>query len=153
MPSHRSQPRKPRKAQLHQAVIVGLILVLCTSCTTWHVWNWADPTDYVMMSHTDETRDYLAKRHLDFYEDAEQRVYFVEKNGLQKFKDYTIRTFATPVTLTVDTATTIVVVGAAVWLVAHGAGSSTISPYHSAQYWKDQEELSKTIHAIRLEGL
>lgn len=54
----------------------------------------------------------LRERGVDYRKDDEHGVYYVEKTGLRRLGDYTIRFFLTPVAVVVDVAPAILVVGA-----------------------------------------
>ena len=56
----------------------------------------------------------LQDRHLKYHKDDQAQVYYVEKSSLRKLGDYSIRMFAVPVTVIIDAAPAILVVGAIV---------------------------------------
>lgn len=127
-------------------------LFLCASCATTLLWDTVDPAEYVVISKTPASLEYIERHRLKFYEDDERAVYFVEKNRLEKFRDYTVRTLATPITFAADAATTIVVVGAGVWLIAHGWGPVSDEPGWNSQS-KEQEQLQQVLEEMRREKM
>lgn len=104
---------------MKHAAVVGLFLL--ASCTTTYLWNETDP--YVLVSQKEITESELKARKAKYVRDDQFGVFFVEKKELEKYTDYAIRIVGTPVTVAVDTATTIVVVGGGFYLAAHSSGS------------------------------
>lgn len=108
------------------AWILLLTLAMATSCTTTQA-LWDDTDPYVALSLSDITEDELKAQGIPYYRDDARQVFFVEKRGLAKYKDYAVRALGTPATIAIDAATTIVVVGAAAgvfvaWGVAQSGG-------------------------------
>ena len=95
---------------MRKSILLLLALALASSCATSALWDTTDP--YVAVSQGDISEDALKAQNVRYYRDDFRKVIFVEKRGMAKFKDYAIRTLATPVTVVIDAATTIVVVGA-----------------------------------------
>jgi hypothetical protein len=93
-----------------KAIAALLMLALATSCATTMLWDHTDT--YVAVSQDEISEDVLKAQGATYYRDDLRKVFFVEKRGMAKFRDYTIRTFTTPVTVMIDAATTIVVAGA-----------------------------------------
>jgi len=124
----------------------ALSLALCTSCATYTLWHRTDPSEYVVMPQSPATERFLAEHKLQSIKDDPHGLYFVEKSRLRKFKDYTIRTLGTPVTVTLDAATTVLVVGAAGWLIVHGwmpmeGGETGSSDQQQREYQRLYDEL------------
>ena len=63
--------------------------------------------------------DELKAKELSYWVDPQRGLLYVEKTRLQKLTDYVIRTVGTPVTVAVDAATSIAVVGAVVFVITH----------------------------------
>lgn len=101
---------------MHRHLTVLALLVLA-SCTTTYLWNETDP--YVLVSQKDITETELLARNLNYVRDDQFGVFFVQKQALEKYTDYAIRVVGTPVTVAVDAATTIVVVGGGFYLAAY----------------------------------
>jgi len=129
------------------------------------MWQKTDPDEYIAVSQDKISEAYLKEHHLKFFREDHKKMFYVEKNGLQKFKDYTIRTLATPVTLTLDATTTIVVVGAVVFVVfkaprapGYESGSSQSAPrqdewqrlYNETRNERQSESQSNTSPESRL---
>ncbi len=108
--------------------VVPACLLILTSCTTTYLWNETDP--YVLVSQNEITESELRSRKVKYVRDDQFGVFFVEKKALEKYTDYAIRVVGTPVTVAVDTATTIVVVGGAFYLSAYSSrGTVTGDPF------------------------
>ena len=96
------------------------------SCTTSYLWEHTDP--YVALSQDNVTEAQLATRNLKYIRDDEFDLFYVQKEGLQRYKDYALRTFGTPITIVVDTAATsasIVIGGMALFVLAPAGTNST----------------------------
>jgi len=94
-----------------QFLVLGMIAVLTTSCATKKLWEATDPEEYVSVSQSEVSESELRERGVDYRKDDEHGVYYVEKSSLRRLGDYSIRFFATPVTIVLDVAPAIVVVG------------------------------------------
>jgi hypothetical protein len=88
-----------------------IVLLLLVSCTTSMLWDATDPHEYVVISKDEITEEELQEKGLDYEVSEKWNVYYVEKNVLQKTRDYMYRSFATPVTVTVDVAMPVLVIG------------------------------------------
>lgn len=102
----------------------------------------------------------LKAKGLSYHVDPKWNLIYVEKTNLQKTKDYAIRILGTPVTVVVDAAMTIAVVGAAVCLTSHDTRSSaeldaerieTQRKETEAQR-KEMELINSALDEIRLQG-
>jgi hypothetical protein len=103
---------------IKRILVPAIAAVLITACVTTKLWEATDPHKFVEISMVDISEKELQNRQVKYYTDLRKRCYYVEKDGLQKFQDYTLRVLITPVTVVLDTATAIVVVG----LLFHGRG-------------------------------
>jgi len=94
-------------------ISVSFVLLLCflSSCATRSLWKETDPGKFVRISMDDITEDELKEKELRYYKDYIYHVYYVEKSGLEKLKDYSLRILGTPFTVVIDAATSIFVVG------------------------------------------
>ena len=97
-----------------QLLVSGMVTLLATSCATEALWQATDPAEYVSVPQSEVSEAELRERGVDYRKDDEHGLYYVEKSGLRRLGDYTIRFFATPATVVVDTATAIVVIGAVI---------------------------------------
>ena len=95
---------------------------LLSPCTTSMLWDAADPDEYIAISMDEVTEQELQEKGLEYEVDQDRGMYFVEKSILQKTRDYVYRSFGTPVTVVIDVATPVLVVG----------GITYIITYHSA---------------------
>jgi hypothetical protein len=101
-----------------QFLALSVSAILITSCVTTKLWEATDPRKFVEISMADITEKELMDRQVKYYTDAKKGCYYIEKSALQKFQDYTLRVLATPVTVVLDTAGAIIVIG----LLVHGHG-------------------------------
>ena len=97
--------------------LVGLALV-CQACATQRLWAETDPKARIWIDAGKTTEDSLRSRGVAYqvYEAPQGRGYLIEKSGWQKMGDYQLRLFGTPVTLALDTATTVAVIGVYMFL-------------------------------------
>ena len=101
-----------------------LAIITCgylTSCATHALWDATDPHECVVVPQSQVNEQELKAKGIVYYPDPKHGVVYVEKTAMQKNKDYVIRAFGTPVTVILDTAGTVVVVGAIVWCFGHSA--------------------------------
>ena len=94
-------------------LVIVLCLVcslVCSSCATKMLWEATDPNEYVRIKYTDISEEELQAKGCKYYKNDEKLSYYVNKNSFQKFKDYTYRAFATPVTIVVDAASVVILV-------------------------------------------
>lgn len=89
-------------------------LVFCQGGCTSMLWDDTRSDDMLYISADDITEQELQKRGVEYeiYSNGSCNGFLVEKSLKDKFKDYHLRLLGTPVTLTVDAATTVVVAGA-----------------------------------------
>lgn len=131
--------------------ITAMILAtFCSSCATQYLWKATDPSEYVMVSCGDISRDYLESHSLNYVEDREKGVFYVEKGRLCKFRDYAIRTIGVPVTVTIDTAIVLTVVGVAIYAVQYGDPSDAERSEQEREF-EETEKLKKRLEEIRLD--
>ena len=104
--------RRSLLKNLSTAVLVGL-LVICQSCATSKLWEDTDPNVRIWIDANKITEAALKSRGVKYQVQASEQGtgYLVEKSGWEKMKDYHLRMLGAPVTLVVDAATTVVVVG------------------------------------------
>lgn len=84
---------------------------LLSSCATKALWRATDPTNYVRVRSDLVTEDELKKKGLNYFKSDKDKAYYVEKNDFDKLRDVTLRIFATPITVIIDAATSIFVIG------------------------------------------
>ena len=97
-----------------------LLLLLASSCATQKLFDDTNPRERIWISAKDVPESELIRKkvHYTKYSDAYCNGYLVEKSKMRKFGDLMIRATGAPVTLVVDAATTISVVGVAVFAAA-----------------------------------
>jgi len=124
-----------------------LVLV---SCATPALWDATNPREYVAMTRNEKNETKLKTSGLNYRIDEEWDLFYVEKSTLQKSRDYAIRTIGTPVTVVLDAASTIVVVGAAIYVLSHSNGYfPDIAPYSAEQ--KEWKSMQTTLESMRKE--
>ncbi len=84
------------------------ILFLCSSCCTSALWESYDPDGYIQIPYSEISEQELRDRNIDFIKDDAHSSYYVPKTNMQKLTEYSIRLFATPVTVAVDAAAIII---------------------------------------------
>ena len=102
-----------------QAILAIITCFYFTSCATHALWNATDPHEYVAVPQNQVNVEELKAKGILYYADPKHGVVYVEKTAIQKNKDYLIRAFATPVTVVLDAAPALVVVGGVIWLGVH----------------------------------
>jgi hypothetical protein len=119
---HVSQPlRGPEDRttmkNLPKIILLG-ILVICQSCATSKLWEDTNPNERVWIDANRISEETLKKRGIEYEPLSAEwgSGYLIEKSGWGKMKDYQLRMLGTPVTLVVDAATTVVVVGAYIFV-------------------------------------
>lgn len=124
-------------------MVAFLCLAPLVSCMTPALWDATNPREYVAMAKTPENESRLQQSGLAYRTDEERSLFYVEKTNLQKYKDYAVRTLVTPVTVALDTATTVVVVGAAVFVLMHSDYSYQTKIEDQREYdeWKSLREV------------
>jgi hypothetical protein len=113
--------------------------VFCSSCATSYVWRKTDPNEYLFVERTPAHEAYFQQHKIPYLVDYSGKTLYVDKNKLQKVEDYSIRTLATPVTVVLDTATTIVVVGALLGVASFGG-----NPFAPAKTFPPAAEIPGT---------
>ena len=90
-----------------------LLVVSQGGCATSNLWRDNDPRARLFIDHTQITEAQLQAKHVA-YERIQTHIwdgYLVQKSRKQKLGDIAILLFATPITVTLDTTMTVVVVG------------------------------------------
>jgi len=97
---------------------LALMSASCSGGATGTLWENTDPTERIYIPSTEITQAELERRGVKYetYHGTLLDGYFVEKSKLQKFRDYAFRALGTPVTVTLDTAAGVTVVGVFVLL-------------------------------------
>ena len=96
--------------------MAGVLLALMfggTSCLTQKLWEDANPNEWVRVASPQLTETVLREKGVEYRKTSENNL-FVRKTTAQKMRDYHLRALGTPVTVVVDTVSTvgtIVVVG------------------------------------------
>ena len=97
-----------------------IIALLSSSCIfTPKLYKATDPNQYVRVDYGQVTEEELIEKNIKYFKDDESKSFYIEKSTFQKFRDYSVRTLATPVTVVLDTATIMVV--AVGFLIVKGA--------------------------------
>jgi hypothetical protein len=90
--------------------------LFCSSCATSYVWRHTDPQEYVFIERSPAHEAYFQQHKIPYLVDYKGKTLYVDKTKLQKFRDYSVRTLAIPVTVVLDAATSIAVVGGLLYL-------------------------------------
>ena len=98
-------------------VLLIAVLAATSSCATKTLWRTTSAGYFVRVRGDLVTEQELQKKGLKYFKDDKSRDFYVEKTGLDRVRDYAIRVFGTPITIVIDAATTLLVIG-----VIGGAG-------------------------------
>jgi len=90
-----------------------LSLLTCASCCTSALWENTDPNGRLWLDSKQITEAELQRRgiHHEIYTADWGQGYLVKKSSWHKLRDYNLRLLGTPVTLVLDAATAVAVVG------------------------------------------
>jgi len=91
--------------------VLIIVLVLLSSCATKALWEATSPEYYVRVRADLVAEDDLKKKGMKYFKSDKDKAYYVEKNDFDKLRDYTFRLFGTPITVVIDVATSILVIG------------------------------------------
>lgn len=80
------------------------IVFLCSSCCTSSLWESYDPDGYIQIPYAEISEQELLDREMDFIRDDATSSYYVPKSNMRILSEYSVRFFATPVTVVVDAA-------------------------------------------------
>lgn len=94
-------------------ILLACYLLGCQACTTAKLWEDANPNDRIWIDADKTTEASLKERGVKYEVYSRDGVsgYLIRKDGFERMKDYQLRALGTPVTLVVDAASTVVVVG------------------------------------------
>jgi hypothetical protein len=81
-----------------------------TACMTGALWEATNPNERIGIPYADISEEELKSRGVSYKRYDEGNMFLVEKTTMQKFRDYTYRAVGTPVTVTLDAASAVVVV-------------------------------------------
>ncbi len=100
-------------------VIAVLFFFTFYGCATPTLWKATDPNKYVEVSADYISEEHLTSKGITYHRDDKRGVYYIEKDNLAKLKDYTVRVFATPVSVMLDATLSILVVGTlgVLWII------------------------------------
>lgn len=87
-----------------------VLVILIQSCATTELWKRTDPEEYVQISMQAISESEFKEKGIKYYKDEKERVYYFEKSAARKIRDYSLRLLLTPITVTIDAATAIVVI-------------------------------------------
>jgi hypothetical protein len=96
---------------LKRIILLIFSAMIIVSCVTAKLWEVTDPNTYVAINMKDISERELIDKKVKYFKNIENGFYYVEKGALQKFQDYSLRVLGTPITVAIDAATVIVVVG------------------------------------------
>jgi len=89
-----------------QGIVVVLISSMCVSCMTAVLWSKTNPKEKVFIPHDQITEAELQRRGVNYstYTGELGHGYLIDKSTAQKFTDYTLRIFGTPVLVIAELA-------------------------------------------------
>jgi len=89
------------------------ILLGTQGCATSSLWKRTNANERIWIDASKTTEEALKERGVEYqvYEGKNVKGYLIKKTSQDKMKDYSLRMLGTPVTLTVDAASAVVVVG------------------------------------------
>jgi hypothetical protein len=89
------------------------VLLCAQGCATQRLWEDTSTHQRIWIDATKTTEAALKAKGVDYqvYADVRGKGYLIRKSGWDKMKDYHLRMLGTPVTLVVDAASTVAVVG------------------------------------------
>lgn len=99
-------------------IVCVAILLGAQGCATSYLWENTDTNERIWIDAGKTTEEALQERGVDYqvYEGKRGKGYLVRKTSRHKMKDYSLRMLGTPVTLAVDAATTVAVIGVYMFL-------------------------------------
>jgi len=101
-------------APVYFFLLICAVCLLLPACFTPALWDATNPDEYIEVKNQDISVEELEAKGIKYWKAERSGKIYMKKNGLRKFRDYTVRMFATPITVTLDTAvgvTYLVVVG------------------------------------------
>ena len=92
--------------------------LLLSACATQTLWENTNPRERVWVSASEVTEPLLIEQHIPYhkYEGDLGPGFLIPKTKAQRLGDYTVRALVAPVTVTVDAATVVAVVGLIVFV-------------------------------------
>ena len=122
--SRRTRSTLPSRYKRAIALVV-LLTIPISGCLTRSLMDAADPTAYALISKSSISEEELRARGLDYRTSPKlEEYYYVEKDDLQKLKDTFVIATLAPLTVVVDVATVITVVGVVVFAHVDWTGQS-----------------------------
>ena len=99
-------------------------MMFTSSCATQSLWDATNPHERIWVSASEVTEQQLIDKQIPYYKSNDElgSGYLIPKSKVRQLGDYTIRMFATPITVTVDAATTVVTTVAVVGVALLSAG-------------------------------
>lgn len=122
-----------------EAISIPLIGFLLASCATSALWDKTDPQEPVAVSQESISEAEVKETGREYQRDDANKLYYVEKSTLLKFRDYAFRALLTPVTVAIDA---VVVVGA-VGIIGYAMGRTTEYDRDYQEKFQLQEEYRK----------
>ena len=98
------------KVSIVQAVGVSCLLALMVSCATPALWKATNPNECVRIPQAIANTNDLAAKGIQYRVSGATGDIYIPKSQAHKLRDYTVRLFATPVTVAIDAVGGVVVV-------------------------------------------
>lgn len=95
------------------SIPLAAIMLLGQGCATAALWQSTDPEERMLISAMDISHEELERQgiHYEYVNNELGRGFLVQKSALEKFRDYNLRLLGTPVTVVIDSACIVAVVG------------------------------------------
>ena len=94
---------------MHKTGLIAVAFLIFTSCATKTLWENTDPDGYIKIGFADITEQELIDKKVKYRKSEIFQAYFVEKNSMDRLKDYSLRILLTPATVVIDTGAIVVV--------------------------------------------
>lgn len=130
---------------------IGLCFVLA-GCATSTLWENSNPNQSVAMELNEANLKRIQSQGLSYREDPERKLIYAKKTDFQKAQDYIVRILGTPVTVLLDSATVIAVVGVVVYVSSYDIRTSgQLAAEYAEQQKAEAAKVESILEAIRAE--
>jgi hypothetical protein len=102
-----TQRRTTTAMKILKSKLICLFIVLsflCNGCATPKLWEATNPNDNIRMKYTEVNEEDLKAQGVKYIKDDRMQSYYIEKDLVRKYQDYTCRVIGTPITVALDAA-------------------------------------------------